>query len=126
MLERFQITKKFTFEAAHRLPYNDGKCKRLHGHSWKGEVVVESSSLHDSGPQSGMVMDFSALKAAFRPMVEKYLDHHYLNETLPLDSPTSEAIARWIYRHLRPKVHGLVRVSIEETCTSRCDYFPQK
>jgi 6-pyruvoyltetrahydropterin/6-carboxytetrahydropterin synthase len=61
---RWTLSKEFTFEAAHRLPRHDGKCARLHGHSWKMLVEVESPELHKSGPKSGMVMDFGDIKAA--------------------------------------------------------------
>jgi 6-pyruvoyltetrahydropterin/6-carboxytetrahydropterin synthase len=39
------IYKEVRFEAAHRLPYHDGKCQRLHGHSWIGRVYVTADPL---------------------------------------------------------------------------------
>ena len=53
------IYKEFTFEAAHQLPHHEGKCRRLHGHSFRGRVYVMSDRLHNSGSETGMVMDFS-------------------------------------------------------------------
>lgn len=117
------LGKQFTFEAAHRLPEHDGKCQRLHGHSWVGWVEVQSSSLVTEGPKSGMVMDYSDLSAFVAPLVENYLDHHYLNETLNLPAPTSEAVARWVFEYLRPLLGPMLfTVVIEETCTARCRY----
>jgi 6-pyruvoyltetrahydropterin/6-carboxytetrahydropterin synthase len=118
----YTLKKRFTFEAAHFLPLHQGKCKRLHGHSWVGWVEVTGDSLHEEGPQAGMVMDYSCISDAIKPMVEKYLDHHCLNETLPLTSPTSEAIAAWAFEHLASMGLPVNAVTIEETCTSVCTY----
>lgn len=68
-------------------------------------------------------MDFGDISAYIDPLVETYLDHHYLNDTLPMPSPTSEAIARWIYEQLEAAdLPGLVAVEVRETCTSGCIY----
>ncbi|HYC93646.1 MAG TPA: 6-carboxytetrahydropterin synthase, partial [Thermoanaerobaculia bacterium] len=40
-----------------------------------------------------------------------------------LENPTSELLAVWIWRELAPQLPLLVRVTIEETCTSRCHYY---
>lgn len=124
----FRLEKKFRFEAAHRLPNHDGKCRRLHGHSWVGTVIVEAPHVRGSGPKDGMVVDFADLSALLRPLVEDYLDHHYLNESLEMASPTSERVAEWVFRRLGPVIHDpgravrLVAVRIEETCTSAAEY----
>ncbi len=54
-------------------------------------------------------------------MVEDHLDHYYLNESLLLPAP-SEAIARWVFQHLKCKGLPVSAVTIEETCTSVCTY----
>jgi 6-pyruvoyltetrahydropterin/6-carboxytetrahydropterin synthase len=118
----FSLKKRFTFEAAHYLPLHQGKCQRLHGHSWNGWVEVVGNELQADGPQAGMLMDYGCLTEAIRPMVEKYLDHYCLNETLQMQSPTSEAVAQWIFRHLRGAQFPVTSVTIEETCTSVCNY----
>lgn len=118
----WNVSKKFTFEAAHKLPHHDGKCQRLHGHSWVGIVNVAGHSLRPDGAKQGMVMDYSDIKEVLAPIVNEYLDHHYLNESLKLESPTSEAIAQWLFNQLRDKLDGLQSVEIHETCTSRCVY----
>src|SRR5207302_1449332 len=112
------------FEAAHFLPHHEGKCRRLHGHSWVGWIEVSGDSLQAEGPQAGMVMDYSCISDAIRPLVEDYLDHHCLNDTLPLPSPTSEAIASWMFEQLASKSLPVSAVTIEETCTSVCTYRP--
>lgn len=114
-----EIFKEFTFEAAHLLPNvpEGHKCGRLHGHSY-------TIAVHVAGPvgeTSGWVMDFADLKAAFKPTYEK-LDHYYLNDIKGLENPTSENIARWIWRDLKPRLPELCRIQVRETCTSGCIY----
>ena len=116
----FLLQKDFTFEAAHQLPNHDGKCARLHGHSWKGTVYVASTCLIKEGPKSGMVMDYADIKAPIQELVQESLDHYYLNESLGLPNPTSEAVAAWVFVMLEPHIPGLVAVMIQETCTARC------
>jgi 6-pyruvoyl-tetrahydropterin synthase len=50
--------------------------------------------------------------------VEEHLDHYCLNESLGIESPTSEAIATWAWNHLRDRGLRVAAVLIEETCTS--------
>ena len=66
-------------------------------------------------------MDFGELKERFQPLYSR-LDHNYLNESLGLESPTSEEIARWLFRALRTAGVPASSVTIEETCSSRCTY----
>lgn len=110
-----QIFKVFQLEAAHRLPNVPAghKCARLHGHSFRIEIHVEG----EIDPHMGWVMDFGDLKTAFAPIYEQ-LDHHYLNEIEGLENPTSEVLARWIWRKLQPDLPLLEKVVVHETCTS--------
>jgi 6-pyruvoyltetrahydropterin/6-carboxytetrahydropterin synthase len=124
MKKLFTLTKKFTFEAAHDLPRHDGKCRRLHGHSWVMVVAVAGDRLRETGPKSGMLMDYGDMSLVVKPLVEAKLDHHYLNDTTSLDNPTSEELARWIYEQLKPLLPLLLWVEIQETCTSSCRYQP--
>lgn len=119
----FKLKKEFRFEAAHKLPKHDGKCSRLHGHSWTMRVHVVGGKLQDSGPKSGMLMDFGDISKAVKPLVEDCLDHHYLNESTGLENPTSEELARWIFERLHPVIPGLVAIEVDETCTSSCCYY---
>jgi 6-pyruvoyltetrahydropterin/6-carboxytetrahydropterin synthase len=114
-----EIFREFTFEAAHRLPnVPDGhKCARLHGHSYRVEIRVGGTV----GTESGWVLDFADLKAAFKPL-HAQLDHHYLNEVPGLENPTSEVLAKWIWDRLHPGLPGLLEVVVRETCTSGCSY----
>ena len=122
-MEQWQLYKEFRFEAAHRLPHHDGKCARLHGHSWVCRIYIQGDRLIESGPKQGMLMDFGDVKTYMKPLLDQYLDHYYLNETLGMENPTSEAIAQWIYRKLQAAdLKGLMAVEIKETCTSGCLY----
>lgn len=113
-----EIFKEFRFEAAHHLPRTPPghKCGRLHGHSYRVEVHVRGTV----DPDSGWVMDFSEISAAFQPL-HKQLDHYYLNEIEGLENPTSENLAEWIWDRLVSSL-PLSSVVVRETCTSGCIY----
>ena len=122
-MEEWSIYKEFRFEAAHMLPHHDGKCRRLHGHSWIGRVYVKGNQLIEDGTKQGMIIDYGDIKQYLKPLLDHYLDHYYLNETTGLENPTSEAIAKWIFDHLElAGLPGLYAVEIRETCTSGCIY----
>ncbi|MEO8801934.1 MAG: 6-carboxytetrahydropterin synthase QueD [Rudaea sp.] len=113
------IFKIFSIEAAHRLPNVPAghKCARLHGHSFRIEVHASGTPAVDTG----WVMDFADLKAAFAPVFEQ-LDHNYLNEVAGLENPTSERLAIWIWDALKPRLPALSKIVVHETCTSGCVY----
>ena len=110
-----ELRKTFQFEAAHLLPHlpQNHKCRRLHGHSFSAEIVVEGPC----DPALGWVMDYADISKAFRPLWEK-LDHYYLNEVEGLANPTSENIAIWIWKRLSPQLPMLTEVVVAETCTA--------
>lgn len=114
-----EIFKVFTIEAAHRLPHVPAghKCGRLHGHTFQIEVHVQGPL----DPKLGWIIDFADIKSAFRP-IEDQIDHHYLNEVEGLENPTSENVARWVWKNLKPSLPCLSKVVIRETCSSGCIY----
>jgi 6-pyruvoyltetrahydropterin/6-carboxytetrahydropterin synthase len=116
---KIELRKTFQFEAAHRLPRlpRTHKCRRLHGHSFQVEVVVAG----ECEPRLGWLMDYADIATAFKPIWEK-LDHRYLNEIPGLANPTSENVAAWIWRRLKPKLPLLTEIVVAETCQSRCVY----
>lgn len=85
-------TKKFKFDAAHRLPDYDGPCKNLHGHTWTLELFVIGRPQHN-----GMVIDFKTLHKQATNVI-KSLDHSYLNDKF--DNPTCECIATYILQKI--------------------------
>lgn len=126
-MSTWTLRKEFKFEAAHFLPQHDGKCQRMHGHSWRGWVVLEGEDLQVAGAKQGMLQDYGDVSAVVKPMVEKYLDHYLLNDSIPgMANPTSENIARWVFNFLVPKLALLKAVVIQETCSSACEYRPTK
>jgi 6-pyruvoyltetrahydropterin/6-carboxytetrahydropterin synthase len=71
-MSTIRITKRFSFEAGHALYGYDGKCKNLHGHSYKLSVTVVGSPITDkTNPKFGMVIDFTDLK---RIVIEEIID----------------------------------------------------
>lgn len=126
------LEKTITFEASHVLPHHNGKCARLHGHSWKATVALSGIALQVDGPQRGMVVDFAYLKVLLAVLHDTHLDHHHLNDSTGLENPTSEALAKWMFDkltdmigdELRPLGVWLSHVRVEETCTSACTYVP--
>lgn len=120
MSDVVELVKDFRFEAAHWLPNvpEGHQCRRMHGHSFRGEIAVRGPV----DPQLGWVIDFAELKKAVDPLVHR-LDHYTLNEIPGLENPTAERLAIWIWHELIAKLPMLYRVTIEETCTSRCHYF---
>lgn len=114
-----ELRKSFQFEAAHLLPHlpTDHKCRRLHGHSFKVEIVI----VGECDPKLGWLMDYADIKAAFKPLWEQ-LDHRYLNEVSGLENPTSENVAVWIWERLKPGLPMLKEVVVAETCTAQAVY----
>jgi 6-pyruvoyltetrahydropterin/6-carboxytetrahydropterin synthase len=114
-----ELRKTFQFEAAHLLPRlpRSHKCRRLHGHSFKVEIAVAG----ECDLKLGWLMDYAQMSEAFRPIWEK-LDHVYLNEIAGLENPTSENIAVWIWKKLKPRLPLLTEVAVAETCTAKCVY----
>ncbi len=114
-----ELHKEFGFESAHSLPNvpPGHKCARLHGHSFRVRVTVDSPV----GEDTGWVMDFADLKAAVQPTVDA-LDHRLLNEIDGLENPTSEVLAVWIWERIAPGLPDLAAVEVRETCTSGCTY----
>jgi 6-pyruvoyltetrahydropterin/6-carboxytetrahydropterin synthase len=104
------VTRSFRFEAAHQLPWHEGKCKHLHGHSYRLEVSVE-------GPlnEHGIVVDFADLKRVVKAEVIDRFDHRYLNDIV--DNPTAEVLAQSIWKSLEAAGLALAAVRLWETET---------
>jgi 6-pyruvoyltetrahydropterin/6-carboxytetrahydropterin synthase len=106
------ITVSTTFAAAHRLPDHEGKCCRLHGHTYGLEVTVEGTP-QQTGPAAGMVMDFAELRERVAELVVASLDHQLLNDLFDF-VPTTEAVAAWAFARLRDGGLPVVRVRLAE------------
>ena len=106
------ITVSTTFAAAHRLPEHEGKCCRLHGHTYSLEVTVEGRP-QASGPATGMVMDFADLRQQVNELIVEPLDHQLLNELFDF-APTVEAVAAWVFGRIQDAGLPVVRVRLSE------------
>ena len=107
------VCKSFTFDAAHYLPAHTGKCRNLHGHTYRLEIEISGDDL-----PGGMVMDFGDLKQIVGPLVDT-LDHRFLNEIIPV--PTAENMVRWFWSKIEPdlpRTVALERIRVWETPTS--------
>ncbi|CAM4117457.1 6-pyruvoyl tetrahydrobiopterin synthase [Bacillus manliponensis] len=93
--KRVMVSKEFTFDAAHHLHCYEGKCKNLHGHTYK--VVFGISGYVN---EIGLTIDFGDIKDIWKNEIEIYLDHRYLNETLPAMNTTAENMVVWIFEKM--------------------------
>lgn len=115
-----ELVKQFGFEAAHHLPGvpPEHKCARMHGHSYRIVVHLEG----EVDPVSGMVVDFAEVSDAFEAAIHSQLDHQCLNAVEGLENPTSENVARWIWRQLHTTLPLLCAVEVRETASSGVIY----
>jgi 6-pyruvoyltetrahydropterin/6-carboxytetrahydropterin synthase len=67
-----KISKEFRWEMGHRLPYHEGLCRNIHGHSYKMVVEIEGDV-----DENGMIIDFYDLGGIVKPIIEQY-DHAFL------------------------------------------------
>jgi 6-pyruvoyltetrahydropterin/6-carboxytetrahydropterin synthase len=111
-----RISKRFRFEAAHRLPRYEGPCYHLHGHSYELHVTLEMPI----DPNTGMTVDFFRLEALVREKVLDRLDHRNINDTL--ENPTAENITLWIWEQLKSQLSQLVEIKLYETPDSSVTY----
>jgi 6-pyruvoyltetrahydropterin/6-carboxytetrahydropterin synthase len=114
-----RITQAFTFEAAHRLPHVPAthRCHRMHGHSYRVELRLDGPI----DPETGFVVDFFDVEAAFAPLLAR-LDHYCLNEIEGLENPTAEHIAMWIWTRTKPMLPLLSAVAVYETPLCWAEY----
>jgi len=113
------ISRAYTFEAAHRLPFvpEGHKCGRMHGHSYTVTVAVTGIVHH----RSGMVMDFADIDTIVKPLIDT-LDHRTLNDVIP--NPTSELLAIHLWSKVSSVLDGDhdLAVTVSETARSSCTY----
>ena len=145
-MSTIRITKQFNFETGHALYGYDGKCRNVHGHSYKLSVTVLGTPIDDSSHvKFGMVIDFTDLKKIVKEEIVDLFDHATVfNKNTPhlelakilsdrghdvilVDyQPTSEMMvidfAEKINRRL-PKNINLFSIKLQETETSFAEWF---
>lgn len=114
-----ELSAQFELASARRLPHVEAShpCGRLHGHTFGVRLVIRGPV----DPHFGWVADFTDITSAWAPLRE-LLDHRVLNDVPGLENPTSEVLALWIWRHLRPALPTLHAVEIVETGGFRVTY----
>lgn len=105
-----KIAKEFSWEMGHRLPFHEGKCRNLHGHSYK--CMIELSGSPD---KNGMLLDYYDLKKIIDPIIEE-LDHSFM-----VNSSDKELIA--ILDQLKS---NKVIVDFDSTAENICLYLLDK
>ncbi|QFG53822.1 6-pyruvoyl trahydropterin synthase family protein [Chryseobacterium sp.] len=104
-----RITKIFTFETAHVLYNYDGKCRNMHGHSYKLFVTVKGNLINDlEHPKNGMVVDFGDIKQVVKSEIVDLWDHAVLvNATSPHKA---------LGQDLEHKGHKVIFCDYQPTC----------
>jgi 6-pyruvoyltetrahydropterin/6-carboxytetrahydropterin synthase len=145
-MSNIRITKQFSFETGHALYGYDGKCRNVHGHSYKLAVTVIGKPITDSNNvKSGMVIDFTDLKKIVKEEIVNVFDHATVfnkntphielakelkdrghNILLVNYQPTSEMMiidfSEKIKKHL-PKNITLHSLKLQETATSYAEWY---
>lgn len=140
-----KIAKEFSFDMAHMLDGHDGKCQNLHGHTYKLQVEV-CGELIERGAKSGMVIDFSDLKAIVKREILDQMDHAFIYDTtserecqvaqlltdlnsknygIPMRT-TAENMAKFMFEKLQTAGLNVSLIRLWETPTSYCEYSLSK
>ena len=117
----FELAKDFRFEAAHTLrrPVAAEPSRRIHGHSYRAEVIMRG----EADPSSGMVFDLGLFEIALRE-IQGELDHRFLDEIIDLGPATLENLSRWIWKRAEGRFPHLFKVTVHRDSTGdACSYF---
>ncbi|HUH47997.1 MAG TPA: 6-carboxytetrahydropterin synthase [Arenibacter sp.] len=143
---KIRITKQFNFETGHALYGYDGKCRNVHGHSYKLSVTVIGTPITDTQHvKLGMVIDFGDLKKIVEEeIVDKYDHATVFNKNTPhielakelMDrghsviladyQPTSENMVIHFAEKIRPRLPkniSLHSLKLQETETSFAEWY---
>lgn len=118
-MSKIRITKQFSFETGHALYGYDGKCKNVHGHSYKLSVTVIGKPISDNtNVKFGMVIDFSDLKKIVKEEVVDAFDHATVFNK---NTPHVELAAE-----LESRGHHVILVDYQPTSENMVTDFAQK
>lgn len=111
-------SKWFEFDSAHKIEDYEGKCSKLHGHTYKVGAVCKVDELS----QNNISIDFGIINSKLKEVVEE-LDHKDLNEMFNQKNITAEFLASNIFRMLIFKgVPNLVKVIVKEGSGGLIEY----
>lgn len=118
-MSNIRITKQFTFETGHALYGYDGKCKNVHGHSYKLSVTVIGKPITDtSNVKFGMVIDFGDLKKIVKEEIVDVFDHATVfNQNTPHIELANE---------LKTRGHHVILVDYQPTSENMVIDFAEK
>ena len=120
----YELSKQFRFDAAHTLErvIDTESSRRIHGHSYRAEVVVRGRP----DPVSGMIVDLGLFERALEEAREM-LDHRFLDEMNDLGPATMENLSAWVWRKVEDSCPGLHRVTIyRDSSGDMCSYFGEE
>ena len=120
MNDIFEITKQFTFEAAHYFPnMPEGHIyKKIHGHSFVVEVTFSGKKNKDNQ----WVTDFDELSKSLNE-IKKKLDHKCINDIKEIGIPSLENISSWIGKQLKKKYYNVNSIKLSRpSCGEYCLY----
>ena len=114
-----RLTKEFSFESAHALWGYDGKCREVHGHSYRLFVTVKGEPISDpQSPKLGMVMDFGELKAIVAREITDRLDHSFVMRR------TAEAES--LAETMKSQFTNVILVDYQPTCENMLQDFADR
>ena len=133
------VTKTVRFDAAHVLSDSEGKCRNLHGHTYRVDVSVGATD-----EATDMVIDFTQLKRLMNELICARFDHAFIYHAGSADESeiaavverlglrtarlgfrsTAENLARHFFELLAPHVAGLKSVKVWETADNCAEYNP--
>ncbi|MBC8883772.1 6-carboxytetrahydropterin synthase [Flavobacterium piscinae] len=118
-MAKIRITKQFSFETGHALYGYDGKCKNVHGHSYKLSVTVIGTPISDSSNvKFGMVIDFGDLKKIVKEEIVDLFDHATVfNQNTPHIELANE---------LKNRGHHVILVNYQPTSENMVIDFAEK
>ncbi|MBL7471318.1 6-pyruvoyl trahydropterin synthase family protein [Robertkochia sediminum] len=118
-MSKIRITKMFNFETGHALYGYDGKCRNVHGHSYKLSVTVIGEPIQDkSHVKYGMVIDFGDLKKIVKEEIVDVFDHATVFNR---NTPHIE-----LARELEERGHNIILVDYQPTSEEMIMDFAQK
>jgi 6-pyruvoyltetrahydropterin/6-carboxytetrahydropterin synthase len=111
-----KVAREIHWEMSHRLPFHDGGCRNIHGHSYKARIELDGEL-----DKNGFLIDFYEIERIFRPLIDR-IDHAFVcdsNDALMLDflkangfkyyvienTTTSENMARHLLEAALPELH---------------------
>jgi 6-pyruvoyltetrahydropterin/6-carboxytetrahydropterin synthase len=127
----FGLKKYIEFDAGHRVPNHESKCRNPHGHRYRVTAHLTGQLITKVGDsEEGMVADFGHVKSILTEKVHDVLDHGFIvyhNDKILASLfknydddgpfvqgwniiaftyiPTAENIAKWVYEQIDGPLH---------------------